>query len=305
MSFNGRDIINIDKKRVDAIIRFALKEDIWTGDVTSEAVLDGLLDAAGVIIAREGAVVCGIDIIERVFAAVDCSLRFRPNVKDGDQISPSQEIAFVEGNARAILKGERTALNFLGLLSGVATATRRMVKAVEGTGVKIYDTRKTLPLHRYLEKYAVKVGGGYNHRKGLWDMVLIKDNHIRAAAMQLKTNDSSRVIRDVIKRARAGAQKNMKIEIEVENLEECEAALDEKPDMIMLDNMSLSTIKEAVKIRRTKGLSDTVLFEVSGGITHDNAAEYASSGVDIISSGAITSAIRPVDLSLEIIFRGG
>jgi nicotinate-nucleotide pyrophosphorylase (carboxylating) len=294
--------MDIDKKRVDTIIRFALKEDVWTGDITSQALLDRFLSADGVIISRQSGIVCGVEIMERVFAAVDYSLKFRPNVKDGDTIAPSQEIAFVEGNAQSILKGERTALNFLGLLSGVSTATRKMVERAGG-GSKIYDTRKTIPLHRYLQKYAVTVGGGYNHRKGLWDMVLIKDNHIRAAAMQMKTSDSAKVIRQLIKRARESVQKNVKVEIEVETLEECEAALSERPDVIMLDNMTPSMIRKAVDMRSREGLTGSVLFEVSGGVTSDNVSEYAATGADIISSGAITAALRPLDFSLEIIFR--
>ncbi len=294
---------NLDKKRVDAIIRFALKEDIWTGDITSEAILNRFLVADGVIVAREKGVVCGMQIIERVFAAVDCSLKFRPQVKDGDRIEAGQEIAFTEGDAHSILKAERTALNFLGFLSGVATRTSEMVEAVRGTDVKIYDTRKTIPLHRYLEKYAVTMGGGYNHRKGLWDMVLIKDNHLRALGMQIGTADSGLVASEAVKRARGAVQKNVKVEIEVENLTECAGALEEKPDVIMLDNMRPGTVKEAVAIRKEKGLENTVLFEVSGGINMLNIREYAETGVDIISVGALTSSIKPVDFSLEIIFR--
>lgn len=294
---------DLDKRRVDTIIRFALKEDVWTGDQTSEAVLDRFLSAEAMIISREKGIVCGMEIIERIFAAVEYSLRFKPLVRDGDSVEPEQQLAFIEGNAQAIMKAERTALNFLGLLSGVATRTRRMVDLVDGTGVKIYDTRKTIPLHRYLQKYAVTVGGGYNHRKGLWDMVLIKDNHIRAFAMQKKTSDTEEMIRGVVKRARANVQKNIKVEIEVENLKECEYALEERPDVIMLDNMSPETVKEAVGIRNNKGLEKEVLLEVSGGISTDTVRNYAETGVDIISVGSITSSVRPLDLSLEIVYR--
>jgi len=294
---------DLEKKRVDQIIRFAIKEDVGTGDITSQAVVDRFLDADAVIISRQTGVVCGMEIIERVFASVDYNLRFRPMVSDGDMIEPGQEVAFVEGVAQSILKAERTALNFLGLLSGVSTSSKKMGDGVEGTGVKIYDTRKTIPLHRYFEKYAVSMGGGYNHRKGLWDMVLIKDNHIRAMAMQMKNSDSQAVIKEIIKRARASVQKNIRIEIEVETLKECECALDAKPEVIMLDNMSPEMISEAVVIRNKKGLSEKVLFEVSGGITLDNVKQYALSGVDIISTGSITGEVKPVDFSLEIIFK--
>ncbi|MBU1083997.1 MAG: carboxylating nicotinate-nucleotide diphosphorylase [Candidatus Omnitrophota bacterium] len=294
---------DLDKKRVDAIIRFALKEDIWTGDVTSKAVIDRFHTMCAVIVSRSRGIVCGMDIAERVFAAVEYSLQFRPMVADGDRIGPGQEIAFIEGEAQSILMGERTALNFLGMLSGVATKTRRMVDAAEGSGVKIYDTRKTIPLHRYLEKYAVTVGGGHNHRKGLWDMILIKDNHLRAFSMQIKESGNKEVIQGILKRARHDAQKNIKIEIEVETVEECGYALDERPDVIMLDNMTPEKIKKAVAIRKEKGLEGKVLFEISGGITLDNIKDYAGTGAEIISTGSITGAIEPLDFSMETVLR--
>ncbi|MFH1665427.1 MAG: carboxylating nicotinate-nucleotide diphosphorylase [Candidatus Omnitrophota bacterium] len=291
----------LDRKRIDTIIRFALKEDIWTGDITSRSVIDEASVIDAVILSRGKGTICGMDIVERVFAAVDTDLKFRPQVKDGDNIAPDQEIAFVEGKALSILKAERTALNFLGLLSGAATSTRELVSLVEGTGVRIYDTRKTIPLHRYLQKYAVTVGGGVNHRKGLWDMVLIKDNHLRAFEMQIRTRDTRTVIKEIIRRVRGAVQKNIRIEIEVETLKECEYALEERPDVIMLDNMSPSMIRDAVDMREKKGLKGKVFFEVSGGITRDNIADYASTGVDIISSGSITGSVRPVDFSLEVL----
>lgn len=296
--------MELDQRRVEQIIRFALKEDIWTGDITSQAVLEEGLSVDAVIISRDKGIVCGIDISEKVFASVDPDLKFRPQVKDGDHIEPDQEIAFIEGSARSIMKGERVALNFLGLLSGVATGTREMVDAAGGgTAVEIYDTRKTIPLHRYFQKYAVTVGGGHNHRRGLWDMVLIKDNHIRAFGMQMKTGDGRKTIKEIIRRARASVQKNVKLEIEVETLKECEYALEELPDVIMLDNMTPEEIKQAVALRKEKGLEKKVLFEVSGGITLDNIKDFAATGVDIISTGSITSSIEPVDFSLEVILK--
>ena len=294
---------DLDKKRVDAIVRFAIKEDVWTGDLTSQAVLDRFLKADGVIVSRQDAVLCGMDIAERVFAAVDCTVRFRPEASDGDMIHPGMEIAFVEGDAHSILKAERTALNFMSLMSGVATNTEKLVDAVKGSGIEIYDTRKTIPLHRYMHKYAVTVGGGHNHRKGLWDMVLIKDNHIRAFSMQTGISDCAVLFPELIKRARVNTQKNIKIEVEVETLAECEAALTERPDVIMLDNMSPELVVKASDIRKKMGLEGAVLFEVSGGITLQNIHKYTKTGVDIISSGAITSSVNSVDLSLEIIFR--
>jgi nicotinate-nucleotide pyrophosphorylase (carboxylating) len=296
-------MMELDQRRVEQIIRFALKEDIWTGDITSQAILEEGFSVDAVILSRDEGIVCGIDIIERVFASVDPDLKFRPQAKDGDNIAPGQEIAFVEGSARSIMKGERVALNFLGLLSGVATGTRKMVDAAGEAAVEIYDTRKTIPLHRYFQKYAVTVGGGHNHRRGLWDMVLIKDNHIRAFGMQMNMRDSRKIIKEIIRRARASVQKNIKVEIEVETLKECEYALEESPDVVMLDNMAPETIKQAVALRKEKGLEKKVLFEVSGGITLDNIKDFAATGADIISAGSITSSIEPVDFSLEIILK--
>lgn len=297
--------MDLNKSRIDTIVRFALKEDVGIGDITSAAVLDKNLVVDAVILSRQKAVVCGMEIAEMVFATVDPSVKFKPMVQDGASVEPAQEIAFVEGNARSVMKAERAAINFLGMLSGVATRTREMAEAVKGTKAKIYDTRKTVPLHRYLEKYAVRVGGGQNHRSGLWDMVLIKDNHIRAFAAQKNMTDSCAVIKEMIRQARASVQKNIRVEIEVETLKECECALEERPDVIMLDNMTPETVKQAVAARAAKKLDGKVLFEVSGGITPDNVGAYAGSGVEMISSGSLTSSLRSVDFSLEVILKDG
>ncbi|MGB2600055.1 MAG: carboxylating nicotinate-nucleotide diphosphorylase [Candidatus Omnitrophota bacterium] len=294
-------MMELNRKRIDLIVRYALKEDVWTGDITSQAVLSRSLVVDAVILARQTGMVCGIDVAERVFDGVDPDLKFRPLVKDGDHVEPGQEIAFAEGKAQSILKGERTALNFLSLMSGVATKTREMTDKIKGTKAVLYDTRKTVPLHRYLQKYAVAVGGGTNHRSGLWDMVLIKDNHIRAYGIQKKSTDSEKNIKDLIEQARSSVQKNIRVEIEVETLKECEYALEERPDIIMLDNMPPDTVEKAVALRKEKDLEGKVLFEVSGGITLENISEYAHTGAEIISAGSITSSIEPVDFSLEII----
>ena len=296
--------MELDKKRIDMIVRYALKEDIWTGDITSQSVLSESLIVDAVILAKEQGIVCGMQVIERIFEVVDPELKFKPMVKDGDSLEPGQEIAFVEGPARSVLKAERTALNFLGLMSGVSTETRKFVDRIKGTKAKLYDTRKTIPLHRYFQKYAVAVGGGTNHRKGLWDMVLIKDNHIRALCVQKKTLDNENVIKDIIKQARSSVQKNISVEIEVESLKECGYALEEKPDVVMLDNMQPDAVEKAVALRKEKGLEGKVLFEVSGGITLENIAEYARTGVEIISTGKITSLVKTLDFSLEIILKG-
>ncbi|MCK4851480.1 MAG: carboxylating nicotinate-nucleotide diphosphorylase [Candidatus Omnitrophica bacterium] len=295
----------LNMKRVERIIRFALKEDVWTGDVTSEAVLESSLQADAVITAREHGIVCGVQVAERTFFTVDPEVRFRPLVKDGDHIEPGREIAFVEGNVRSILRAERSALNFLGPLSGIATRTREMVEAVKGTKSRIYDTRKTMPLHRYMQKYAVRVGGGNNHRWGLWDMVLIKDNHLRAYGMQTKSVNNENIIKNIIRRARESVQSNIRLEIEVESVRECGYALSEKPDVIMLDNMSVEAVKEAVELRKKMELEEEIPFEVSGGITLENISDYARTGVDIISSGSLTGSVDSLDFSLEIVLKHG
>jgi len=291
----------LNMKRVERIIRYALKEDIWTGDVTSESVIDPSTNIDAVVLLKENAVVCGINVAEKVFSVVDEDIKFRPLVKDGEKGEKGKEICYVEGPCQSIMRAERTALNFLGFLSAISTFTSKMVESVKDTGAMIYDTRKTIPLHRYLEKYAVRVGGGYNHRWGLWDMVLIKDNHIKSFALQNKSRNDENIIKSIIREAKEEVQKNIKIEIEVESLKECKYALTEGPDRIMLDNMSIDDIEKAILLRKEMGLEDKVSFEVSGGITLDNVKSYAETGVDIISSGDLTSSISSIDYSMEVI----
>jgi len=297
-------MMDLKMQRVERVVRFALKEDVWTGDLTSEAVLEPDLQIDAVVVAGNGGIVCGINVMERTFSVVDSDIRFRPMVKEGDHIESGREVAFIEGNARSILRAERVALNFLGHLSGIATGTRALVDAVKGTRARIYDTRKTMPLHRYLQRYAVTVGGGYNHRWGLWDMVLLKDNHLRAYGIQKKSVNSENIIKNIIRQAKGSVQKNIQVEIEVETAKECEYALSEKPDIIMLDNMPVESVKKAVELRERSGLSRDVLFEVSGGITVENVKEYADTGVERISSGSLTGSVNSLDFGIEVIFRG-
>ena len=281
------------------LVRRALKEDVGAGDVTTESTIPSEHVSRGTITAKADGVIAGLDVARAVFAERDPELSFTARVSDGDRVV----VATVEGRTRAILTGERVALNFLQRLSGIATATAACVTALEGGRTRVLDTRKTTPGMRALEKYAVSAGGGENHRMGLWDMVLIKDNHIRAMAMQMKTSDSEKVIKEIIRRARESVQKNIRIEIEVETLKECECALEEKPDVIMLDNMSPEQVAEAVAIRSKKGLERHVLFEISGGITLSNVKDYALQGADIISTGSITAEVKPVNFSLEVILK--
>lgn len=257
------------------------------GDITTEACIPEGHTSTARAIAKESLVVCGVFMAEEVFKILDPSVEFASMRKDGDEVGPGEIIFTVKGRTRAILSGERVALNLIQRLSGIATRTRAFVKAIEGTGARLLDTRKTTPTMRYLEKYAVRVGGGWNHRFSLSDAILIKDNHIKAAGG----------IKEAIKRVRKVSGPMRPIEIEVESLSQLKEALDEDVDMVMLDNMDIEEIKKAVQLcRDVKG----VKIEVSGGITIDNIRQVAETGVDYISSGAITHSARGVDISLEI-----
>jgi len=282
--------MKLDKSRVVKIIKAALKEDIGMGDVTTINTVPKLESVEATIVANEDCVLCGMDIAEWIINTLDYSVRFKPQAEDGQEIRKGKEIAFLEGHARAILSGERTILNFLCFLSGIATNVSKIVKKVEKYKTKIYDTRKTLPLLRYLEKYAVKVGGGYNHRLGLWDQALLKENHIRIAKIDKRKN--------FVKDLKKNITKNIRLEIEVENLKEFEYILKEKPDIIMLDNMKPGDIKKAVDLRDK--LNKTILLEASGGITFNNVEEYAKTGVDRIAIGSITDSLESIDMSMDI-----
>jgi len=281
--------MQLDKARVQRIIKAALKEDIGEGDITSVSIIPKLASVKASIVAKEECVVCGIDIAEWVQSACDYTVRFKPQVEDKDTVRKGKEIAFIEGRARGILKAERTMLNFLSLLSGIATEAKKYADKVKKYNVKIMDTRKTFPLLRYLEKYAVTVGEAYNHRMDLSEMVLVKDNHIRVHGT-----------RDTVQGIRKKVQKGMRIEIEVDDIKQFEEVLKERPDIIMLDNMSVSEVKKAVEMRKTEGM-DKVALEVSGGITLDNVEDYAKTGIDTISVGALTDSVRGIDFSLNII----
>jgi len=268
------------------LIELALAEDIGTGDVTSEAVLDAESEVHGHIIAKTSGVIAGLPVAEMVFRRVAPTIRFIARVEDGEEVTGGTLIAEVSGPARAVLAAERTALNFLQRMSGVATLTRCFVDAVACTATTILDTRKTIPGWRILDKYAVRIGGGTNHRMGLYDMILIKDNHVAAAGG----------IRPAIERARA-AYPHLPIEVEVRNLEELQEALAVTPpvDRILLDNMSLTEMRQAVSI--TAG---QVPLEASGGITLGRAIEIAETGVDYISVGALTHSAAALDISMEL-----
>lgn len=290
--------MELDIKKVNEIVKAALKEDIGPIDVTTTSLIQKATSARADIVAGEDGVACGLKVSEAVFEFLDPDVKFRPEVKDGDPIYADKVICYIEGPARAILTGERTALNFLARLSGVATATRAFAKKCEPYGVKVMDTRKTTPGLRYLEKYAVKAGGGYNHRMGLWDQVLIKDNHLKIISSVVHKQKSSIALDRILKDLRRRIQKNVKIEIEVASLDEFDEAIKGMPDIIMLDNMSPAEVKRALDSRKRSAA--TPLIEVSGGITLDNIEEYARSRPDMISVGSITHSARSLDLSMEV-----
>ncbi|PIU42342.1 MAG: nicotinate-nucleotide diphosphorylase (carboxylating) [Candidatus Omnitrophica bacterium CG07_land_8_20_14_0_80_42_15] len=292
---------DLDKARVLPILRAALKEDIGKGDITTFATIHKFASVRAGIITRDEGVICGLPIVDMILNIMDYSVRVKPTINEGDIAHEDKEIIFIEGPARPILMAERTILNFLGRLSGVATKTRKFTEKVKKYNVKIMDTRKTTPLLRYLEKYAVRVGGGSNHRIGLWDQVLIKDNHIKTIrCMRSPTCDKTPTLKDIVCIAREKTQKNIKIEIEVENLKEFQEAMQARPDIIMLDNMSVEDAKKAVEFRGEMKEDKAVKLEVSGGVTLDNVESYAASGVDMISIGSLTADVKSLDMSLEV-----
>lgn len=269
---------------MEEIIQLALKEDMGNGDVTTLSTVPSENRSSGKFIAKESLVVCGLPVIKRVYEIIDAHIEINFFVKDGDFVNKGDVIAAIEGSSQGILAGERTALNMLQRLSGVATKTREAVKQIEGTKAVIIDTRKTTPGMRTLEKYAVKTGGGTNHRTGLYDGILIKDNHIQAAGG----------ITEAINNARAYAHHLLKIEVEVENFIQLEEALRAKADIIMLDNMSITDMAKAVRI-----VNGQALTEASGNMGEKDLREVAETGVDLISIGALTHSSRAMDISLK------
>jgi len=275
--------------RLSAIVKRALKEDIGRGDVTTNSVIPKDSKGKAVIVAKEEGVLAGIDVVCEVFKMLDPEIKFNKLLNDGDKFKNGMKLLEIYGLLRAILTGERTALNFLTHLSGIATLTSRFVEKVKGTKAKILDTRKTIPGLRELAKYAVKVGGGENHRFGLYDAVLIKDNHIAVAGG----------IREAVERVRKSylvSRSPSFIEVEVENLAQLREALSCDVDRIMLDNMNVEDIKKAVEI--TNGRAE---LEVSGGVNLDNVREIAETGVDYISVGSVTHSAKSIDMSLELL----
>lgn len=270
---------------LDAIVALAVAEDLGAGDVTGEAVIPPHARCAAAVLANQAGVVAGVGLLEHVYGAIDPEVEVTALASDGTAVdAPPVELARIEGPARAVLAGERVALNLLGRLSGVATATRAYVDAVAGTGVGILDTRKTMPGLRVLEKYAVACGGGVNHRMGLYDAFLIKDNHLRVAGGVLPA----------IALARA-AHPDLPITVEVEDLRQLRDALAGGAERIMLDNMTPAAMREAVGV-----VAGRAEVEASGGVTLANVRAVALTGVDVISVGAITHSANWFDVSLEV-----
>jgi nicotinate-nucleotide pyrophosphorylase (carboxylating) len=264
-------------------VAVALSEDVGTGDLTTQQVVPADATCTAQILVKEPGVVCGLDLAAEVFRELDPTLRFEPLAADGDRIDGRTVVARVTGRAAPVLTGERTALNFLGRLSGIATLTRRFVDAIEGTGAEILDTRKTTPGLRVLEKHAVECGGGRNHRFGLYDAILIKDNHLAVAGS----------IADAVARAKDAG---VPVQVEVDTLDQLREALDAGAESILLDNMPPATMREAVAI--TAGRAK---LEASGGVTLDTVRSIADTGVDFISIGALTHSARSLDVSLEVL----
>lgn len=271
------------------IVAAAIEEDIGAGDITTNSVIEKNRQAKAEIVVEEDCVVAGMPVARLLYETIDEELDFQKEVEDGKEVQMGTVIARLYGSARSILTGERIALNFLQMLSGIATLTSQFVARTKQFGTKILDTRKTTPGLRYLEKYAVRVGGGSNHRMGLYDMFLIKDNHLRAIG-----GEKEQSVATSIERARE-FNPNVQVEIEVENLQEFEQALKAQPDMILLDNMPVAEINEAVKMA-----GGEVVLEASGGVTLDTIEEIARTGVDCISIGALTTAARATNMKMEL-----
>jgi nicotinate-nucleotide pyrophosphorylase (carboxylating) len=284
-----QSIPRLPQAHLRRLAKSALKEDHAWQDVTTAALVPPEQKGRGVIIAREEGVLAGLPMAEAVFKAVDTSLQWQPLAAEGSRLSPAQEVVRIEGPLAAILRGERVALNYLTHLSGVATATARLVAAIAGLPVGIRDTRKTAPGLRTLEKYAVRVGGGQNHRLNLADAVLIKDNHL--AALRARGLGIAEAVRLAGQEAPAG----MRVQIEVTTVDEARQALETGAGELLLDNMPAEEMRRVVEMARGRAV-----LEASGGISLDNVRQVAETGVDYISVGAITHSVKALDMSLEI-----
>ncbi len=279
--------MNLNNKKLEIIVEDALKEDLgFVGDITTENLIADDHESKAILKFKEKGVLAGVPVVKKVFEKCDSEISINFFQKDGDIIEKGENIAEIRGKTSNILKGERTALNFLQRLSGIATKTAEYVGKIDDSSIRITDTRKTTPNLRILEKYAVKAGGGYNHRFGLYDAVMIKDNHIAAAGG----------IKKAVKKIRAKIPHTVKIEVEVENFDQIKEAVNVEADIIMLDNMELEQMKKAVDY-----IGDRAIIEASGGITLENIKAVSGTGVNIISIGALTHQLKAIDISLDFI----
>ncbi|MCS7052287.1 MAG: carboxylating nicotinate-nucleotide diphosphorylase [Ignavibacterium sp.] len=275
-------------KNLDAVLNLAINEDIGSGDITTNFTIPSSKKAEAILLVKSEGIISGLEVAKRVFAFLDKDISFQKFLEDGDEVFSGTVAAIVYGNASSILTAERTALNFLQRMSGISTITKKFVDEISHTKVKILDTRKTAPCLRYFDKYAVKVGGGENHRFGLFDMILIKDNHIVVSG---SITNAVKTCREKMKQLK----KKYLIEVETKNLLEVEEALENRVDIIMLDNFSINQMKKAVNL-----ISGKCKVEASGGITLKNVKKVAETGVDFISIGALTHSVKALDISLDV-----
>jgi len=274
-------------KKIKPIIKFSLQEDIGHKDLTASLIPKTTKAKAIIVCKQKTAIICGCKLVTLIFTQIDPTIKIKWLVQDGDFIKKGQILCTINGNARNLLSAERTALNFLQILSSNATLTKKFSKLLEGTKAQLLDTRKTLPGLRIAQKYAVLCGGGYNHRFGLYDSILIKENHIAIYGSISKIINKAKIL-----------YPNKKIEIEVTNLDELKEAIEATPDVIMLDNFDIENIRRAVNINKNR-----IKLEVSGGINKNNIKKIAQTGVDYISVGAITKIITPIELSMLIYYK--
>lgn len=297
--------INFEFEKIDTLIQLAIQEDIGSGDITTESIIPEDIIAEGTFLAKQDGIVAGLPVVEYFFSKLDEGIIFKHDVQDGTFVNKGEKIAVVRGRARMVLSGERIALNFLQRISGIATLTKQFVDRVKPLKTAIMDTRKTIPGWRYLEKYAVVMGGGVNHRMGLYDQVLIKDNHLDILKSTSLPGISSGG--STIEKAVSVLKKNIKrtllIEVETRTREEVADAVKAGVDVILFDNMSVLQLKESVKLLHDWNFADSIrrpLTEASGNITLDNVRQIARTGVERISIGAITHSAKAMDISLEI-----
>ncbi len=291
-----------DFNKIKELVQLAIREDIGTGDITSKLFIPEGSKSDGTLIAKEAGIIAGLPVAAYVLSQIDKDLLLTANIEEGARVEKGAVVASVKGLTLSLLSAERLVLNFLQRLSGIATTTNKFTKKINGYNAQILDTRKTIPGWRYLEKYAVKIGGGANHRMGLYDQILIKDNHLKIMEAEKENGDISLLV----KKAREQTANEVLIEVEVEDLSQIKDVVDANVDIILFDNMIPVKIKEAVEMvkafenNRNPEIGRSILTEASGNITIDNVEEYAKTGIDRISVGMITHSTKALDISFDI-----